>query len=159
MIPRRIAQGKVIDPGGWTKAKWGMKEAQVRTAFPAAKLIIDHGDSLLGLEHYEIGPIKYRVTFYFDKKGGGLNGVALQAENGDAVQVVYAGAAKSALLDALRDKYGEPTSAHAEPPSPTGVMRKWQWLMPQTGITLSYMDAPEYGRPRARAPFHALGVQ
>ena len=76
--PAMFAQDKVIDPGGWTKAKWGMTEAQIKTAFPEAKPIIDNGDPLLGLEHYEVGPIKYRVTFYFDKKGGGLNGVALQ---------------------------------------------------------------------------------
>ena len=60
-----IAQDKVIDPGGWTKAKWGMTEAQIKAAFPEAKHIIDNGDPLLGLEHYEIGPIKYRVNFYF----------------------------------------------------------------------------------------------
>jgi len=141
--PAMIAQNKAIDPGGWTKAKWGMTEAQVKTAFPGAKRIIDYGDPLLGLEHYEIGPIKYRVTFYFDKKGGGLTGVALEAENGDATPGVYAEAAKGALLSALRDKYGEPTSTQVQPPSPIGVKREWRWLMPQTGITLSYMDAPD----------------
>jgi hypothetical protein len=120
-----------------------MTEAQIKAAFPEAKHIIDNGDPLLGLEHYEIGPIKYRVNFYFDKKDGGLNGVALHAENGDATPGVYAEAARSALLSALRDQYGEPTSTETQPPSLTGVVREWRWLMPQTGITLSYMDAPE----------------
>ena len=72
-----------------------------------------------------------------------MNGVALHAENGDATPGVYAEAARSALLSALRDKYGEPTSTETQPPSLTGVVREWRWLMPQTGITLSYMDAPE----------------
>jgi hypothetical protein len=65
------------------------------------------------------------------------------AEDGGATPGVYAEAAKGALLSALRDKYGEPTSTQTQPPSLTGVMREWRWLMPPTGITLSHMDAPE----------------
>jgi hypothetical protein len=95
----------------------------------------------LGVEHYEIEPVKYRVTFYFKK--GGLNGVALQAENGDAPLGVFADAAKDALLNSLRDKYGEPKTQTVTPSGTDSEMRKWQWLMPNTRITLAYRHASD----------------
>jgi len=31
-----FAQNAADDPGGWTKAKWGMTEAEIKAAFPQA---------------------------------------------------------------------------------------------------------------------------
>lgn len=43
-----IAQEKIVDPGGWTKAKWGMTETQIKDAFPEAKYIAVFGTPYLG---------------------------------------------------------------------------------------------------------------
>jgi hypothetical protein len=32
-------QNVSADPGGWTKAKWGMKESQIKATFPQASQI------------------------------------------------------------------------------------------------------------------------
>ena len=131
-----VAQDRSADPGGWTKAKWGMLGPQIKEVFPEAK-------DIPGLQHYQIGPIKYRITFDFDKKAGGLIGVSLMAEEAaDTTLGVYASAAKDALLGALRDKYGEPTSTQDTPDS-LGVTHDWKWLLPQTALDLTYVEARE----------------
>lgn len=139
-----LAQDKPVDPGGWTKAKWGMTEAQIKEAFPEAKNIIVFGSPMLGIEHYQIAALKYRVTFYFDKKESkaGLMRVALQSEDPVNLMGTYASVAKDALLDALRDRYGEPTSTGNERTS-TGLTHEWKWLLPQTSIDLSYAESNE----------------
>ncbi len=142
-----VAQDKVVDPGGWTKAKWGMTSAQIEEAFPEAKDIAVAGyhHPLLGLQQYEIGAIKYRVTFEFatnDGKPGGLISVALKTEDTADMPAVYADVGKDLLLRGLRDKYGEPTSTQDRPDS-LGVTHDWKWLLPQTTLDLTYVEARE----------------
>src|SRR5664279_1371235 len=71
MLLAQTHQNVSVDPGGWTKAKWGMKENQIKAVFPQATQVRDaDGDVLLGISGYRIDPIKYTVTFGFSEGGG-----------------------------------------------------------------------------------------
>jgi hypothetical protein len=124
-----------------------MTVAQIKEAFPDAKDITVAGlnHPLLGLQQYEIGPIKYRVTFQFGTKDGrpdGLISVALKTQDTADAPALYADVAQDLLLRGLREKYGEPTSTQNEPDS-LGVTHDWKWLMPQTVIDLGYIESRE----------------
>ncbi len=132
--------GAQDDPGGWTKAKWGMTEAQIREAFPEARVYpyprnpVNH---FFGLDHITIGPspITYRVEFIF--KSGGLGSVKISLT--DAKD---SAPANINFLQGLREKYGEPTSVKVEG-SRLFPERTWEWLLPQTVIIL--YDIPGLG--------------
>lgn len=125
------------DPGGWTKAKWGMTQAQIGEAFPDnAKLYPEESGSrmILGLNGVTMGEpaaLTYRVRFFFDKSGG-LREVLIVPE-------LEPKSAKSRLLSGLTEKYGQP---HAAPPEPThgSLDYKWTWTFEKTIISLGYID-------------------
>jgi hypothetical protein len=71
--PMETAQeAAVLDPGGWTKAKWGMTRSQVADLFEKATDVVDDaGKTNLGIPAYIIGGYhKFSVVFYFGKDGG-----------------------------------------------------------------------------------------
>jgi hypothetical protein len=65
-----LAQNAADDPGGWTNAKWGMTEDQIKAAFPQTTQMEDQGRTGLGLPSYVISNRKYLVAFSFDKEKG-----------------------------------------------------------------------------------------
>jgi hypothetical protein len=65
------AQNPSDDPGGWTKAKWGMTESELKAAFPQiAQVEDDDGSSGIGLPHYVIENHLYAVAFLISKETG-----------------------------------------------------------------------------------------
>jgi hypothetical protein len=62
-----LAQNAADDPGGWTKAKWGMTQDEIKSAFPATGQLMDQGQTHLGLPVYVVDHRKYAVSFSFDK--------------------------------------------------------------------------------------------
>jgi len=65
-----LAQNVADDPGGWTKAKWGMTEDELKAAFPQITQVEDDGSSGIGLPHYVIQNHLYAVAFLVDKEKG-----------------------------------------------------------------------------------------
>lgn len=146
-----LAQNPVDDPGGWTKAKWGMTEDQIRTAFPDAdqvKLSSTH----LGLPAYNIGLIRFVVAFEFDASGG-LGTVTLYDEFTvaglrrylDEKQIYQPSGVAAAiervkddLLSSLTAKYGK-FSDHAI--TDKGTQDEWLWLFPSTTLKLEWSHA------------------
>ncbi len=65
------------DPGGWNKVKWGMTEAQVRAAVPAAEHFSPDADQItepfsnaaLWISRFQMDGSPYRVFFCFDRAG------------------------------------------------------------------------------------------
>ncbi len=131
------AQGQVDDPGGWTKAKWGMSRAQVSTAFPDATMQTDpiSKKPVLAINGFPIQKVTFFVRFIFSQTDE-LQEVLLEPE-GD--RAVYPRAASSNLLSALTDKYGRPeetTPRHDR----FSVRYEWKWLFPVTSMTLTFND-------------------
>ena len=134
----RPRQNVPADPGGWTKAKWGMKESQIKAAFPQTAQVKDSaGKVRLGLSEYPIDLDKYTVTFWFAEDGG-LASIAFDPETKGPRNAV-AEAVKLDLLDDLTEKYGTPTAATNEKNEHGGgSTRKWQWRFSKTRIILTW---------------------
>lgn len=132
-------QNVSADPGGWTKAKWGMNEKQIKAAFPQTSQVKNaNGDLALGITGYPIGPVKYTVTFWFSETGG-LRNVDLESEEEGPPHAV-AEWVKMNLLPQLTDKYGKPTQTTNEPNEQGGGSTQgWEWLFPKTRITLTWV--------------------
>lgn len=147
-----LSLGAQEDPGGWTKAKWGMTQAQVLQVFPEAHLISYSWDAprrkgdrrpedpprvFFGLEHLTIGasPITYIVEFTF--KAGALESVKIEND-----QRARHGASSGLLLSGLREKYGEPVTVTTERPFSFVLLCNWEWMLPQTVITLHTNEMP-----------------
>lgn len=123
------------DPGGWSKAKWYMTEAQLAGAFGADHIVrvpmADHSTAP-GLD-IELDGKPFRAVFGL--KDGGLASVSLaprqdQDRNGRAFQ---------SLVDLLVQKYGRPWK------SERGEMFRtveYQWSFPTTVISLSLTTTP-----------------
>ena len=62
------------DPQGWTLAKWGMSQEEIKAAFPEAQR--GASPDMLHLQKYIISGKKYAVSFSFDPHGQ-LSGVRL----------------------------------------------------------------------------------
>src|SRR6266404_3814392 len=138
---------QVEDPHGWTKAKWGMTEEDIKKLFSDAAILVPKtkaeaplldapkGFKFLGIRNFEIIPLAYTVRFVFDK--GGLNSVTLWPEGDKAV---VCDVAQSQLLWMLKDKYGTPQSSNEDMRDPPGKDRRWEWTLPDTAIKLSFGD-------------------
>jgi len=59
-----------VDPGGWTKAKWEMRKAQLKLAFPLATDYESEDGKVFGLKDYVISKRHFEVTFAFAEDGG-----------------------------------------------------------------------------------------
>lgn len=131
-----LGQDSKLDPEGWTKAKWGITQAEVKKIFPeAVELTNEIGRRYLALTGFTIETTKFTVGFAFDKEDR-LTGVALKPEDRGPANAV-AKFAQIFLLEKLTDKYGKPTQA-SEDSNEYGTTRKWEWLFPKTKITLMW---------------------
>jgi hypothetical protein len=65
-----FAQNPADDPSGWTKAKWGMTEAELKLAFPEIAQVQDGGSNRIGLPRYVIANHLYAVAFLVNKEKG-----------------------------------------------------------------------------------------
>lgn len=121
---------------GWNKVRWGMKEADIRAAYPdcfSAKPSGPYGHqkglklfSGLRLRDFDINGGKYDVLFLMD--GEALKGVRLERKAASPLSTEGAHLAKL-----LTDKYGEPTESIDREDS----MRR-TWTVPGTTIDLYY---------------------
>jgi hypothetical protein len=151
-----LAQNPADDPGGWTKAKWGMTEDQIKAAFPDAAQIPSVNPRLV-LPAYNINPDRFEVVFWFDASGA-LQEVALSdkfsveglkrlhddqltaAQRVSAIPGVARGVenVKDDLLISLTAKYGK-FADHAT--TEKGTQDEWLWLFPTTTIKLTWRHA------------------
>jgi hypothetical protein len=167
-----------VDPGGWTKAKWGMTPDQVKDAFPQATQIQDMGSPTLGIPGYVIENRKFSAAFGFDKDNhlasvhladkktlvshDGIETPMLTCktcpppETGTSKSVrkravaesrkeavvkaemnaFVVASTKDALLNALREKHGNPT-AHTV----SDDTDDFEWLFPSTTISLTWFHS------------------
>lgn len=134
-----VCSAQAEDPHGWTKAKWGMTEAEIKAAFPDAKIVNPGARlSFLAYDGLQIGVIHYHVQFSFDKDA--LIQVNLQPE-GD--RAVVSEVAQGALLTGLKDKYGAPQSHENPIASPAGQEHEWEWTFPESVIALTFAEHHE----------------
>lgn len=148
-----LAQNPGDDPGGWTKAKWGMTEDQIKAAFPdAAQVRFFRETNRLGLPAYNIDRIRFEVVFGFDASGA-LQEVTLfdeftaegmrqftDTQRLSAIPGVATGIenVKGDLLNSLTTKYGK-FSDHAI--TEKGTQDEWSWLFPSTTVKLQWRHA------------------
>jgi hypothetical protein len=122
------------DPGGWSKAKWGMTEAQLSAAFGADFHEVPdlHGATdYLGRFRFSlwvdltVGKIPCRATPHFDKDGH-LDSVSITPNKFEDETVVLS----LNLRDLLVQKYGPPSKSTEDMD---------QWTFPTTLITLQHI--------------------
>lgn len=123
------------DPGGWSKAKWGMTEAQLADAFGPANIVrepLAGGATAPGVD-VEIDGRPFRAVFGL--KDGKLSGVSLSPRQ-DKDRTAFS---FQSIVDLLVEKYGRPWK------SETGQMLRtveYQWTLPTTVISVSFTTAP-----------------
>jgi hypothetical protein len=116
------------DPGGWSKAKWGMTEPQLTETFGAASIVrvpLAGGGSWPGIDVDLLGTA-FRAALALDKDGR-LSAVTLSPRDNKAADEFLF----QRLQDALFEKYGRPWKSTA------GHNTKFQWSFPTTSITLT----------------------
>lgn len=122
--------GAADDPGGWSKAKWGMTQAQLSDAFGPDAHHDDHGRLLAPLT---MSDIPCEATMNLDDAGHlsavGIGPVKI-ADMTDALYLI--------LQELLVQKYGRPWKTSEE----LGVT-KLQWTFPTTLITLTRAKFPD----------------
>ena len=111
------------DPGGWTKAKWGMSSSEIIKLFqPDATGVSPR----ITVPSYEIAGTKFRVLFILDKDDH-LDHVSLSPiEMSDSTDQLF-----QSLEDLLVEKYGRPWR------SEEAGTTEYQWTFPTTLVTLS----------------------
>ncbi len=136
-----LAMLTAADPAGWTKAKWGMTEAQVIEAFagqavrienplPACTLVEDgrKTPAQVAIHSVPIGPTTYRACLYFE--GSGLHLVRLTPTGrNDADRHEF-----QRVEAALVEKYGKPFHREADGTDMS------QWTLGTTRITLKLVS-------------------
>jgi hypothetical protein len=122
------------DPGGWTKAKWGMSEADLRAAFPEARRLDPPepvNKATLTIDSVKLADIEFTVYFSPDPKGH-LSRVILNPRySADANDRVF-----QALENALVEKYGRASKTEED------NVTILQWRFPQTTIELTRVKLP-----------------
>lgn len=167
LCPQTPVPSGADDPGGWTKAKWGMTQSQIIEAFPGQTGFLNDpsrpkSTTVLGIKSVSIGPAGvYDIRFFFDKNGG-LKEVIIEPEGGVVGKGLGPFVAKTNLLGALTDKYGMP---HADTPIDkrgdyglNSVTYQWSWIFPKTIISLSYIDYGSSG-PNEMTGITVLGYR
>jgi hypothetical protein len=120
------------DPGGWSKAKWGMTDAQLSEVFGAETLYIDGHVAV----HLTVGDILCHAMMHFDKDGH-LNLIGIgPVKIDDMTDALYLN-----LQEMLVQKYGRPWKSDEE----NGIT-SLQWTFPTTLITLQRMKLPMIAR-------------
>ena len=133
MILAALFAGAADDPGGWSKARWGMTDAQLSDAFGTDSLHLDGHFSV----NLTVAKIPCHAMMDLDKDGH-LTVVGIEpVKTTDMTDVLYL-----SLQDMLVQKYGRPWKSSEE----NGITNL-QWTFPTTLITLQRMkfDFPEIG--------------
>lgn len=122
----------------WQKAESGMTIAQIKAAYPSARVpdkigTLGNGARCeLAIEGYEVSADTYQVCFYF--AGNSLKQVMLSADDPTESQF-------DATVDLLRSKYG-PELGAGQPMCKSGILRmceaKWS-LKTGTNVSVLYM--------------------
>jgi hypothetical protein len=123
------------DPGGWSKAKWGMNEIQLADAFGAD--LIHTGDPSKAIHlavDVALADVPFRAELALDKDGKLAHVLLTPRRDKDADEFLF-----EHLQDALVLKYGRPWKSTA------GHSTKYQWSFPATSITLSIFQDKELG--------------
>ena len=128
------------DPGGWTKAKWGMTDAQIEAAFPGQ---VRHYEKPAAwdsgmyadiyIPHVKVGSDSFEARFQMDGSTKKLVQVVLTKEGKDA-----SFASLDAVEDMLATKYGPPSETHKSQTTVKGM--EYDWTFPTTRIAASYTD-------------------
>ena len=113
-----------------------MTQDEIQKAFPEARQITGpEFGQMLGVRNVKIGTANYSIRFRFGSGSEGLSEVLLSPEGEPEI---YAELAQSELLSKLTDKYGAPTKSSEEDVSEEGKIRRWEWIFPETDVTLSF---------------------
>jgi hypothetical protein len=148
------------DPGGWSKAKWGMTEREILKAFDGQVKRFGKGEPRhragVGIDALEVAGVKFNVSMGFGTEDkletvlfepadqmmhslavelGRVPAQVLADETDDTVQRV-----KNLLIQ----KYGRPWE-FADPVTGSSDLK---WTFPTTEITLSRLDSRIPGRAR-----------
>lgn len=132
------------DPGGWTKAKWGMTLAELQQAFPRAVVYNKRQSGpVLNIPDDEIDGQRVHVSFEVGAEG--LRRVLIEPDersptdpNLDTPPPTVARIGQILLLAGLKDQFGDPAEVTTEPSfDETGqVTRTWRWGFPGTTVFL-----------------------
>jgi hypothetical protein len=124
------------DPGGWTKAKWGMTDDQILAAFPGQAVRLDPPDAgaHIGIKTFDLADSPFDVRFLSD--AAGLRKVVLTALSQPSPRL---DALFQDLENLLVDKYGRPWK------SDEAGDTDFQWSFPTTTITLGRTKVSGFG--------------
>jgi hypothetical protein len=135
----------IQDPEGWTNAKWGMTRMELERTFPQAAVYNSGGSGpTFGLPEAEIDGARVRVGFQVDDQAG-LQKVFIEPDQRSSVDPsleapapTVARIAQILLLAGLKEKYGEPREATAEPSFDETLLvtHQWRWSFPGTSVVL-----------------------
>jgi hypothetical protein len=125
------------DPGGWTKAKWGMTGEDIVQAFAGDAARRDPPEKVSGIpiavsvKSVDLAGAKFEALMVPDKDGK-LKSVLLQPLKGEAQNAYLF----QRLQDLLEQKYGRPWKSEADHDT------SLQWTFPSTVITLNMTSMP-----------------
>jgi len=127
------------DPGGWSKAKWGMSEPQLADAFGPGIVRLDPPDKVSGIPvllavDLDLAGSPFRAKLILDKYGK-LSSVLLQPRQTDACGAYLF----QSLQNSLVEKYGRPWKSEA------GMSTDLQWSLATTVIHLSLAQEKQLG--------------
>jgi hypothetical protein len=138
MMLAAVATFAAEDPGGWSKAKWGMSDEEILAALPGQAVRLDPPEKYLGsrvhIPSFELAGSEFEVHFVPDKAGR-LSSVLLSPVGTPSEGFDYLFQSLENLLVA---KYGRPwksTEARSE---------RIQWSLKTTTITLSRSKFPGF---------------
>jgi hypothetical protein len=118
------------DVDGWTKAKWGMSEQEIRLAFaPDIKTV-----PYLGLDDVKVDNLHFAVKFWIGAESNKLIGVRLTNIDKEISTSSFV-----ALEKALVQKYGPPTRRS------NGARLITVWEFPSSVIEMHYGESPLIG--------------
>jgi hypothetical protein len=110
------------DPAGWSKARWGMSDAQILQAFDGQAV---RAGSRIVIPSIELAGARFRVTFQPDKAGH-LHSVVFTAIDPPTDSLAQA------VEELLASKYGHPWKTQAAHTTDT------QWAVGATVIQLTH---------------------
>jgi hypothetical protein len=129
MMLAALFAGAADDPGGWSKARWGMTSAELSAAFGADAHRADDGRLVVD---FALANVPFNACMNLDK-GGLLEAIGFSpVEMSKETDALYLN-----LQDLLVQKYGRPWKSSEE----MGIT-KLQWTFPTTLITLTRMKLP-----------------
>lgn len=132
-----LAASAADDPGGWTKAKWGMTEPQIADAFGKDAVRLDPPEKISDIQVHlavpvDLAGVQFRALMVPDAAGK-LDSVLIDPVNqSDANDGLY-----QSLQELLVQKYGQPWKASEE----LGIS-ELQWTVGTTVITLTRGKLP-----------------